>query len=135
MSDRSAQTKEYILDCMYETFCANSKAYVSAVKTALRSHRKHNTAEIFQRAIDVLSQDFPDPTSIHGETKEEEGGDGNELNSLKDRIAQMEKQLKEAQNKTSTLESELELVRQKAQILESHLDSTTKKTLASEKKE
>ncbi|GFO28674.1 hypothetical protein PoB_005517900 [Plakobranchus ocellatus] len=71
MSDRSTQTKESILDYMYETFCANSKAYVSAVKAALRSHRKHNTAEIFQRAIDILSQDFPDPTSIHGETKEE----------------------------------------------------------------
>ncbi|GFO18770.1 hypothetical protein PoB_004527500 [Plakobranchus ocellatus] len=127
MSDRSTQRKEYILDCMYEKFCANSKAYISEVKTALRSHQKGSTSEIYERAIDVLSQDFPVTSSIAGQTKEEEGGDGNELNSLKDRIAQMEKELKEAQKKSSTLASELESVRQEAQkkslTLETELES------------
>ncbi|GFO01998.1 hypothetical protein PoB_002850300 [Plakobranchus ocellatus] len=60
--------------------------------------------------------------AIDGETKDEVG-DGIELNSLKDRIAQMEKLLKEAQNKSSTLESELESVRQEAQNKTSTLKS------------
>ncbi|GFO45123.1 hypothetical protein PoB_007162800 [Plakobranchus ocellatus] len=115
MSDRSIQRKEDCLDLMHEKLCASSKAYVSAVKAALRSHRREIAAEIFERAIDVLSPDFPDPTSIDGQIKEEEGEDRNELNSMKDRIAQMEKQLQEVQNERSTLESELESVRQEAQ--------------------
>ncbi|GFN94203.1 tripartite motif-containing protein 56 [Plakobranchus ocellatus] len=127
MSDRSIQRKEDCLDLMHEKLCASSKAYVSAVKAALRSHRREIAAEIFERAIDVLSPDFPDPTSIDGQIKKEEGEDRNELNSLKDRIAQMEKQLQEAQNERSTLESELESVRQEAQTkcltLESELES------------
>ncbi|GFN79610.1 hypothetical protein PoB_000611600, partial [Plakobranchus ocellatus] len=126
MSDRSTQAKEYILDCMYEKFCADSKAYISEVKAALRSQSKVNAVDIFERAIDVLSQDFPDPTSIDEQTQEEEGGDGNELNSLKDRIDQMEKQLKEAQNEKSTLESELKSVRQEAQKERSTLESELK---------
>ncbi|GFO28310.1 hypothetical protein PoB_005481500 [Plakobranchus ocellatus] len=101
-------------------FCASSKAYVSAVKAALRSHSRENAAEIFERAIDVLSPDFPDPTSIDEQTKEKEGRDGNELNLLKDRIAQIEKQLQEAQNERSTLESELEST--KCSTLESELE-------------
>ncbi|GFO28584.1 hypothetical protein PoB_005508900 [Plakobranchus ocellatus] len=84
---------------MHEKFCASSRAYVSAVKAALRSQTRQNAAEIFERAIDVLT--------IDGQTQEEEGGDGNELNSLKDRIAQIERQLQEAQNKSSFLESQL----------------------------
>ncbi|GFO32387.1 hypothetical protein PoB_005889200 [Plakobranchus ocellatus] len=107
MSDRSIQRKEDYLDWMHEKFCASSRAYVSAVKAALRSQTRENAAEIFERAIDVHSPDFPDPTSIDGQTQEEEGGDGNELNSLKDRIAQIERQLQEAQNKSSFLESQL----------------------------
>ncbi|GFN87589.1 hypothetical protein PoB_001409500 [Plakobranchus ocellatus] len=115
MSDRSTQRKEDYLDWLHGRFCANSKAYISAVKAALRFHAKTNAAEIFERAIDVLSQDFPDQTCIDGQTKEEERRDGNELNLLKDRIVQIEKQLKEAQNERSTLESELKSVRQEAQ--------------------
>ncbi|GFO49960.1 hypothetical protein PoB_007646500 [Plakobranchus ocellatus] len=128
MSDRSTQKKQDYLDWMYEKFCASSKAYVSEVKAVLGSQSKVNAVEIFEKAIDVLSQDFPDPTSIDEQTKDEVNN-GNELNSLKDQIAQMEKQLKEAQGKTSTLESELESVRLEAQILESHLNSTMKKNL------
>ncbi|GFN80678.1 hypothetical protein PoB_000718400 [Plakobranchus ocellatus] len=131
MSDRSIQRKEDYLDWMHEKFCASSKAYVSAVKAALRSHRREHAAEIFERAIDVLSPDFPDPTSIAGQTQEEGGGDGNELNSLKDRITQVERQLQEVQNERSTLESELKSVRQEAQnersFLESQLNSAMKK--------
>ncbi|GFN86656.1 hypothetical protein PoB_001316200 [Plakobranchus ocellatus] len=126
MSDRSIQRKEDYLDWMCEKFCASSRVYVSAVKAALRSHRREHAAEIFERAIDVLSPDFPDPTSIDGQTKEEEGGDGNELNSLKDRIAQIERQLQEAQNERSTLESELKSVRQEAQNERSTLESELK---------
>ncbi|GFO31289.1 hypothetical protein PoB_005779400 [Plakobranchus ocellatus] len=111
---------------MCEKFCASSRVYVSAVKAALRSHRRENAAEIFERAIDVLSPDFPDPTSIDGQTQEEKGGDGNELNSLKDRIAQIERQLQEAQNERSTLESELKSVRQEAQNERSTLESELK---------
>ncbi|GFO15038.1 hypothetical protein PoB_004154300 [Plakobranchus ocellatus] len=100
---------------------------LSQVKAALRSQTRENAAEIFERAIDVLSPDFPDPTSIAGQTQEEKGGDGNELNSLKDRITQIERQLQEAQNERSTLESELKSVRQEAQnersTLESELES------------
>ncbi|GFO28678.1 protein kinase pk4 [Plakobranchus ocellatus] len=146
MNDKSTQKKQDYLDWMYEKFCASSKAYVSAVKAVLGSQSKVNAVEIFEKAIDLLSQDFPDPTSIDEQAKDEVG-DGNDLNSLKDRIAQIEKQLKEAQNKSSTLESDLESVRQEAQnksstlesnlesvrqeaqILESHLNSTTKKNL------
>ncbi|GFN98835.1 baculovirus polyhedron envelope protein, pep, c terminus [Plakobranchus ocellatus] len=123
MSDRSIQRKEDYLDWMHEKFCASSRAYVSAVKAALRSHRREHAAEIFERAIDVLSPDFPDPTSIDGQTQEEKGGNGNELNSLKDRIAQVERQLQEAQNERSTLESELKSVRQEAQTKCSTLES------------
>ncbi|GFO45111.1 Bdr-repeat family protein [Plakobranchus ocellatus] len=116
---------------MHEKFCASSRAYVSAVKTALRSQTRENAAEIFERAIDVLSPDFPDPTSIDGQTHKEEGGDGNELSTLKDSIAQMERQLQEAQNERSTLESKLESVRQEAQnersTLESKLESVRHK--------
>ncbi|GFO06038.1 hypothetical protein PoB_003254300 [Plakobranchus ocellatus] len=126
MSDRSIQRKEDYLDWMCEKFCASSRVYVSAVKAALRSHRRENAAEIFERAIDVLSPDFPDPTSIDGQTQEEKGGDGNELNSLKDRIAQIERQLQEAQNERSTLESELKSVRQEAQNERSTLESELK---------
>ncbi|GFO49510.1 hypothetical protein PoB_007601500 [Plakobranchus ocellatus] len=126
MSDRSIQRKEDYLDWMHEKFCASSRAYVSAVKAALRSHRREHAAEIFERAIDVLSPDFPDPTSIAGQTQEEEGGDGNELNSLKDRIAQIERQLQEAQDERSTLESELKSVRQEAQNERSTLESELK---------
>ncbi|GFO00182.1 hypothetical protein PoB_002668700 [Plakobranchus ocellatus] len=123
MSDRSIQRKEDYLDWMHEKFCASSRAYVSAVKAALRSHGRENAAEIFERAIDVLSPDFPDPTSIDEHTKEEEDGDGNDLNSLKDRIAQIERQLQEAQNERSILQSELESVRQEAQTKCSTLTS------------
>ncbi|GFN84781.1 hypothetical protein PoB_001128700 [Plakobranchus ocellatus] len=101
--------------------------FLSQVKAALRSQTRENAAEIFERAIDVLNPDFPDPTSIDGQTQEEEGGDGNELNALKDRIAQVERQLQEGQNERSTLESELKSVRQEAQTkcltLESELES------------
>ncbi|GFN74527.1 hypothetical protein PoB_000103300 [Plakobranchus ocellatus] len=62
MSDKSTQRKEDYLDWMQEKFCASSRAFNSAVKAALRSHTRENAAEIFERAIDVLSQDFPDPT-------------------------------------------------------------------------
>ncbi|GFO03025.1 tripartite motif-containing protein 45 [Plakobranchus ocellatus] len=107
MSDRSIQRKEDYLDWMCEKFCASSRAYVSVVKEALRYHTKENAVDLFESAVDVLSQDFPDPTPIDGKTQERDGGDGNELNSLKDRIAQMEKQLQEAQNKHFFLESQL----------------------------
>ncbi|GFO44236.1 repp4, partial [Plakobranchus ocellatus] len=96
---------------------------LSQVKAALRSQTRQNAAEIFERAIDVLSPDFPDPTSIDGQSQEEEGGDGNKLNSLKDRITQVERQLQEAQNERSTLESELKSVRQEAQTKCSTLES------------
>ncbi|GFO08024.1 hypothetical protein PoB_003452900 [Plakobranchus ocellatus] len=129
MGDRSIQRKEDYLDWMHEKFCASSKAYISTVKATLRSQTKENAIEIFERAIDVLSQDFPDPACIDVQTKEEEGGDGNKLNSLKDRIAQVEKQLQEAQNERSTLESELESVRQEAQNNRSFLESQLKKNV------
>ncbi|GFO09014.1 hypothetical protein PoB_003551900 [Plakobranchus ocellatus] len=129
MNDRSIQRKEDYLDWMHEKFCASSKAYVSAVKTALRAHTRENAFEIFERAIDVLSQDFPDPTCIDGQTQGEEGGDGNECNSLKDRIAQVERKLQEAQNERSTLESELQSVRQEAQNNRSFLESSMKKNV------
>ncbi|GFO20047.1 actin cytoskeleton-regulatory complex protein pan1 [Plakobranchus ocellatus] len=99
---------------MCEKFCASIRAYVSAVKAELRTHTGENAAQIFEGAIDFLSQDFPDPTSIDGQSKEEEGGDGNELKSLKNRISQVEKQLEEAQNDRLTLESVLESVKQEA---------------------
>ncbi|GFN86068.1 hypothetical protein PoB_001257400 [Plakobranchus ocellatus] len=134
MSDRSIQRKEDYLDWMHEKFCASSRAYVSAVKTALRSQTRENAAEIFERAIDVLSQDFPDPTSIDGQTQEEEGGDGNELNSLKDRIAQMERQLQKVQNERSTLESELGSVKQEAQTKCSILESESVRQEAQEER-
>ncbi|GFO42251.1 hypothetical protein PoB_006875600 [Plakobranchus ocellatus] len=99
---------------------------LSQVKAALRSHRREHAAEIFERAIDVLSPDFPDPTSIAGQTQQGGGGDGNELNSLKDRIAQVERQLQETQIERSTLESELKSVRQEAQNERSTLESELK---------
>ncbi|GFO49863.1 hypothetical protein PoB_007636800, partial [Plakobranchus ocellatus] len=91
-----------------------------------KSQTRENAAEIFERAIDVLNPDFPDPTSIDGQTQEEEGRNGNELNSLKDRIAQIERQLQKAQNKSSTLESELQSVKQEAQNERSTLESELK---------
>ncbi|GFO26410.1 structural maintenance of chromosomes protein 2 [Plakobranchus ocellatus] len=105
MSDRSTQRKEDYLEWLCAQFCVNSRAYVSAAKAALRSQTRENAAEIFETAIDILSQDFPDPTSIDGQLKEEKDGDGNELNSLKDRMDQVEKQLQEAQNNHSFSES------------------------------
>ncbi|GFN76994.1 hypothetical protein PoB_000350000 [Plakobranchus ocellatus] len=132
-SDRSTQRKEDYLDFLYEKFCVNSKSYILAVKTALRSNANEHAAEIFERAIDVLSQDFRDPTSIEGQTEEEAGEDGNELNSLKDRIAQVEKQLKEAQNTSWTLDLELESVRKEVQnncsFVKTQFDSTMKKNV------
>ncbi|GFO40641.1 hypothetical protein PoB_006714600 [Plakobranchus ocellatus] len=122
MSDRSIQRKEDYLDWMHDKFCASSKACVLAVKTALRAHTRENAAEIFERAIDVLSEEFPDLACIDGQTKEE-GVDGNELNLLKDRIAQVERQLQEVQNERLTLESELKSVRQEAQSERSTLKS------------
>ncbi|GFO39162.1 haemolytic enterotoxin (hbl) [Plakobranchus ocellatus] len=118
---------------MHEKFCASSRAYVSAVKAALRSHRRETAAEIFERAIDVLSPDFPDPTckSLINERSTLES----ELESVRQEAqtkcltleSELESVRQEAQNERSTLESELESVRQEAQTkcltLESELES------------
>ncbi|GFN97945.1 hypothetical protein PoB_002445100 [Plakobranchus ocellatus] len=125
MSESSTQSKEDYLDWICEKFCASSRAYVIAVKEALRFPTKEN-AHIFERAINVLSQDFPDPTSIDEQTKEKEVSDGNEMNSLKDRIAQVEKLLEESQNKSSTLEQELKSVKEEAQNKSSTLEQELK---------
>ncbi|GFO20055.1 actin cytoskeleton-regulatory complex protein pan1 [Plakobranchus ocellatus] len=117
---RFTQRRNDYLDWMCEKFCASIRAYVSAVKAELRLHTGENAAQIFERAIDFLSQD---PTSIDGQSKEEEGGDGNELNSLKNRISQVEKQLQEAQNERLTLESVLESIKQEATNVKLTLES------------
>ncbi|GFO31615.1 hypothetical protein PoB_005812000 [Plakobranchus ocellatus] len=133
MSDRPTQRKEDYLDWLYENFSESAKSYTSAVKAALRSQTRENAAEIFERAIDVLSQEFPDPTSIDGQTTEDADGNRNKLNSLKSRISQMEKQLEEEQNKSWTFEWELESVRGEAQdrcsFMESQLNSSLKKNV------
>ncbi|GFO45118.1 hypothetical protein PoB_007162300 [Plakobranchus ocellatus] len=117
---------------MHEKLCASSKAYVSAVKAALRSHRREIAAEIFERAIDVLSPDFPDPTCkslivTHGDKPLENMHVQEAQTKCLTLESELESVRQEAQNERSTLESELEYVRQEAQTkcltLESELES------------
>ncbi|GFN89006.1 hypothetical protein PoB_001551200 [Plakobranchus ocellatus] len=64
MSASSSQRMEQYLDWLHDKFSESLKTYVSAVKTAIRSQDNESAVDTFRKAIDILSREFPDPTSV-----------------------------------------------------------------------
>ncbi|GFO49005.1 hypothetical protein PoB_007551000 [Plakobranchus ocellatus] len=111
----STQRKEQYLDWLELKFNENTKAYVSAVKSTIRSEDKEMAAEVFESALEFLSRDFPDPICPTSDTPSG-ADDKSELTSLRERISILEAQLQdaldsvkqEAQSDRSSLESKIE---------------------------
>ncbi|GFO46875.1 hypothetical protein PoB_007338000 [Plakobranchus ocellatus] len=128
------------IDNLSKNFQERFEAFVSTLKSSVRSSSRAQAEKIFLSAIPALSYKFPDPTGLASDTDEENSGQS-EVDSLKAEIVNLKKQQEklerrvnsekqERQNNYSSIEKKMNSMKKSIAQLESnnkaHVDELSK---------